>query len=169
MAKRKMLAKIKYDYKKRSKDIVAELEIDLSRFERQFSKAQWELDSMIMTDMQPFMPQQTGTFINVTRLMSAAIAGTGKVYAAAPPFGRYLYEGKVMVDSETGRGPFKIPNGPGEYILRFRKGAELKATDRPLQYSKAAHPGVTDHWFEAAKKAYGKQWAEKAKRIAGGG
>lgn len=164
MAKRKMLAKIKYDYKKRSKDIVAELEIDLSRFERQFSKAQYELDSQIMTDMIPFMPMQTGTFINVTRLMSAAIAGTGKVYAAAPPFGRFLYEGKTMVDEVTG-SPWARPGARKVLVSQYSGKTGAKEN---LDYSKAAHPSVTDHWFEAAKKAYGKQWVEKAKRIAGG-
>ena len=40
------------------------------------------------------MPMQTGQFINVTKAMSAAVAGTGKVVAAAPPMGCFLYEGK---------------------------------------------------------------------------
>lgn len=76
--------------------------IDLSRFDEQFSRAQFELDSMVMTDMVPYMPMQTGQFINVTKAMSAAVAGTGKVVAAAPPMGRFLYEGKTMVDVKTG-------------------------------------------------------------------
>ncbi len=48
------------------------------------------------------MPMQTGQFINVTKAMSAAVAGTGKVVAAAPPMGRFLYEGRTMVDEKTG-------------------------------------------------------------------
>lgn len=157
----------KFEYSDRTIDGV--MQIDLSRFEKQFSKAQYELDSMVMTSMIPYMPKDTGTFINVTQGMSQAIAGSGKVVAAAPPMGRYLYEGKIMVDSTTGKGPAKIPIGPGEYILRFRKGAKLKPTERPIRYSTHENPDATDHWFLAAKKAHGEEWVKKAKKLAGGG
>ena len=130
--------------------------LDLSRFEKQFQKAQFELDSVVMTDMQPYMPMQTGTFINVTKAMSASLAGSGLVVAAAPPMGRFLYEGKVMVDPET--------NSPWA-----RKGAKKVVTERDLQYNKNAHPNATDHWFEEAKKQHGKQWVAMVKDIAGGG
>ena len=149
-----------------AKTVELEIELDLSRFDRQLAEAQFELDSMVMTSMVPYMPKDTGTFINVTRAKSAAIAGSGKVVAAAPPMGRYLYEGKVMVDSVTGKGPAKIPIGPGAYILRYRKGAKLQATDRPLQYSRKS---ATPHWFDTAKKYHEKEWIKKTKKIAGGG
>ena len=142
--------------------------IDLGRIERNIEKAQFALDSQIMTDMLPYMPMQTGTFQNVTRAMSAAIAGSGKVVAAAPPMGRYLYMGKVMVDSETGKGPMRIEVSPGEYIFRFRKGAKLVATDRDLKFSKAANPKAQKQWFDAAKRAHGKEWIKEVKKIAGG-
>ena len=130
--------------------------LDLSRFEKQFQKAQFELDSVVMTDMIPYMPMQTGTFINVTKAMSAALAGSGTVVAAAPPMGRFLYEGKVMVDPET--------NSPWA-----RKGAKKVVTERDLQYNKNAHPKATDHWFEEAKKQHGNEWVAIVKDIAGGG
>lgn len=165
MANRKMLSKIKYDYKRKTKDIEIEMEIDLSRFERQFERAQYGLDSQIMTDMIPFMPMQTGTFVNVTRLMSAAIAGTGKVYAAAPPFGRFLYEGKVMVDKLTG-SPFARAGGKKVLVSQYSGKTNAKEN---LNYSRAEHPSATDHWFEEAKREYGKKWIKKAKKVAGGG
>ena len=142
--------------------------IDLGRIERNIEKAQYFLDSQVMTDMVPYMPMQTGNFIQRTRAMSAAIAGSGKVVAAAPPMGRYLYMGKVMVDSETGKGPARIEVSPGEYIFRFRKGAKLVATDRDLKFSKAANPKVQKQWFDAAKRAHGKEWVKQVKKIAGG-
>lgn len=141
------------------------VKVDMSRFEKQFQDAQYYLDSQIMTDMLPYMPRQTGTFINLTRARSAALAGSGMVVAAAPPQGRYLYEGKVMVDSVTGKGPRKIPAGPGECVLRYRKGAKLIPTNRPLTYS---NPQATPHWFDTAKKNHGEQWVEETKKIAGG-
>ena len=41
--------------------------ISLERFDDQIQHAQFWLDSQIMTDMVPYMPHETGTFINVTR------------------------------------------------------------------------------------------------------
>ena len=140
--------------------------VDMSRFEKQFQRAQFYLDSQVMEDMKPYMPHLTGTFINNTVARSAALAGSGVVVAGVSPQGRYLYEGKVMVDSVTGKGPRKIPDKYGGVILRFKKGAKLVPTDRPLTYS---NPQATPNWFDTAKERHGKQWIEETKRIAGGG
>lgn len=160
--------KTRYDYHFSDKNLIVDANIDLRRIEQNIAKAQYSLDSQVMTDIVPYMPMQTGNFIARTRAMSAAIAGSGKVVAAAPPMGRYLYMGKVMVDSETGKGPARIEISPGEYIFRFRKGAKLTATDRDLQFSKAANPKVQKQWFDAAKRAHGKEWVKQTKKIAGG-
>lgn len=129
------------------------VDVSLNRFERQYERAQYYLDSQIMTDMVPYMPHRDGNFVNVTRLQSAALAGSGKVVAAASPMGRFLYEGKVMVDPVTG-SPWA------------RKGAKKVVTERPLTYS---NPKATPHWFDTAKDAHGKAWVKGVKRIAGGG
>lgn len=139
-----------------SKVIQLDMELDLSRFDRQLAEAQYALDSMVMTSMVKYMPMDTGTFINVTRGMSAAIAGSGKVVAAAPPMGRFLYEGKVMVGERT-RSAWAA------------KGERKEAIEKPLSYSRHAHPNVTDHWFDTAKKNHGKEWVKKTKKLAGGG
>lgn len=144
-------------------------ELDLSRFEKQFQQAQFALDSTVMTDMIPYMPMQTGTFMNVTKAMSASLAGSGTVVAGAPPMGRFLYEGKKMVDSTTGRGPFNVAKKGEVPVWRYHKGAKLEATNEPLSYSKNAHPQVTDHWFDAAKAKHVNEWVNMTKRIAGGG
>lgn len=154
--KRKMIAKVRYEYSKHGKGADIELEVDLSRFDKQYSKAQWLLDNMVMTSMEPYMPKRTGTFINVTKAMSAAIAGSGTVIAAAPPFGRFLYEGKVMVDPET--------NSPWA-----RPGAKKIVIDKDLNYDKGRNPDVTDHWFETAKKNHLEEWLKDTKKKAGGG
>lgn len=134
-----------------------EIEFDPSRINRNLDNAQYALDTAVMTSMEPFMPMDSGQFIATTKAMSAAEAGTGRVTAAAPPYGRYLYMGKVMVDSATGKGPMVIPDGYGGVTLRFRKGAKLKATDRPLKYSR---PGAKARWFEEAKKKDSKEWTK---------
>lgn len=152
MAKQ-MISKIKYTYQTKGPDYEVNMFIDLKRFERQYSKAQFKLDSMVMTSMVPYMPMQTGTFISVTRAMSAALAGSGKVVAAAPPMGRFLYEGKVMV-GEQSRSPWSMA------------GERKVSTDRNLVYSRDT---ATDHWFEKAKDVHGRRWTENTKKTAGGG
>ena len=157
MAKRiKMIKKLKYNYSKHGKGADIELEVDLSRFNKQYGEAQYLLDSMVMTSMERFMPRVTNTFINVTKAMSAAIAGSGTVVAAAPPMGRFLYEGKVMVDPET--------NSPWA-----RKGAKKVVTDKNLIYDKSANPDATDHWFVLAKESDLDLWLKEVKETAGGG
>lgn len=153
MARRKMLSQIKFGYSKHGKGADIELDVDLSRFEKQYGDAQYRLDSMVMTSMEPYMPMRTGTFKNVTKAMSAAIAGSGTVVAGAPPMGRFLYEGKVMVDPVT--------NSPWA-----RKGAKKIVTDRDLKYS---NPKATPHWFDTAKQNHGKSWIRAVKKTAGGG
>ena len=154
--KRKMLTKVKFEYSKHGKGADIELEVDLSRFDKQYGEAQYELDSAVMLSMENYMPKRDGVFINVTKSMSASIAGSGTVVAAAPPFGRFLYEGKVMVDPET--------NSPWA-----RKGARKVVTDKNLNYDKSLNPDVTDHWFDTAKKNHLEEWLKKAKETAGGG
>ena len=134
-----------------SGDIKAD--VSLNRFEKQFQKAQFWLDGQVMNDMVPYMPHRDGIFVNLTRMRSAALQGTGKVVAGAPPQGRFLYEGKVMIDPATG-SPWA------------RKGAKKVVTERPLTYS---NPKATPHWFDTAKEAHGKAWVKGVKRIAGGG
>lgn len=151
-----MISKIKWNYGDKGPNYEVNMLIDLGRLEKHYSRAQHLLDSQIMADMVPYMPMQTGTFINVTRAMSAAIAGSGKVVAAAPPYGRFLYEGKVMVDEVTG-SPWARP------------GAKKRVTDRDLDFSKAAHPKAQKKWFDATKATHGKAWVRQAKKTAGGG
>ena len=149
MAKRKMISKTHYNYSKPN----LEMRINLSRFEKQFEDAQFVFDSTVMKDMKPYMPHQTGTFINITSAQSASLAGSGTVVAAAAPMGRFLYEGKVMVDPLTG-SPWA------------RAGAKKVVTDRDLKYS---NPKATPHWFDTAKENHGKSWVKAVKKIAGGG
>lgn len=115
-------------------DIRAKL--DMSRFEEQFRRAQYQLDGAVMNSMVPFMPMITGSFINTTRAASAAIQGSGEVYAAYGPQGRFLYEGKTMVDEKTGstwarRGAKKV------LVSEF--GGKTNAKPN-LTYTKQAHP-----------------------------
>lgn len=164
MAK-KMIEKIHYHYVKNGKNIDISLNVDLSRFNKQYGMAQYLLDSAVMTSMIPFMPMQTHTFINVTRGLSEAIAGSGNVYAAAPPMGKFLYEGKVMVDSVTG-SPYARPGAKKVLVSQYSGKTAAKEN---IEYNKSAHPKARSHWFDAAEKADGEKWINKVKNAAGGG
>lgn len=165
MKKNKKIAKVNYHYEKKDKNIDIDLDVDLSRYDKQYGKSQYLLDSAVMTSMIPFMPMENGIFIKITRALSAAIAGSGKVFAAAPPIGRFLYEEKTMVDEKTG-SPWARKAAKKVLVSQYTGKTNAKEN---LEFSKNKNPKATGHWFEAAKKASGKTWIRNAKRIAGGG
>lgn len=141
------------------------INVDLSRFDKQYQKAQYGLDGDVMNSMLPFMPMQEGSFINVTRGASAAIQGTGQVYAAYGPAGRFLYEGKTMVSEVTGSTWARL----GERkVLVSQYSGQTKAKD-DLVFNKTAHPDAQAHWYDAAKARDSKTWVKNAKNNAGGG
>lgn len=118
---------------------------------KNLARAQRELDKQIMNDMTRYMPKNTGTLITRTRARSASMAGTGLVCAAAGPYGRFQYYGKVMIDPVTG-SPFA------------REDAEKVVTDRPLTYS---NPEARPKWFEAAKDKNLNKWVRLVKKEVG--
>lgn len=82
--------------------------VSLNRFEKQFQEAQNWLDGRVFTDMEKYMPFRDGNMRNVSAIMSRSMQGSGQVIAGAPPYGRFLYERKVMVDlsqAHRGQGP----------------------------------------------------------------
>ena len=131
--------------------VTVKVDLDLDRINAALDKAQYALDSQVMNDMVPYMPHDSGVFIDKTRALSAAVAGTGIVYAGAPDYGHYLYEGEVYVDPVT-KSPWA------------REGASKIPTGQRLTYS---NPNATSHWFETAKKKRLKQWVNLAKKEAG--
>lgn len=135
--------------------------LNLDRFSRQFAEAQQWLGDRVLEDCKAYMPHLTGGLQQRSHTEE-----DGKKVVFPGPYGRFQYGGKVMVDSVTGKGPMKITTGPGESILRFREGAKLVPTDRPLKYS---DPQATDHWFDTAKAQHGEYWIKVVKEKAGGG
>ena len=140
------------------------MKINLRRFEKSFSLAQFKFDSAVMLSLIRFMPMQTGTFIKVTQAMSAAIAGSGKVVAAAPPMGRMLYEGLNMVDELTG-SPWARKGARKALVSKYR-GQTLAKME--LEFSTTKNADAQPHWFDPAKKADLPKWLKIAKTTAGG-
>lgn len=127
------------------------IEVDMSRLERNFNEAQYKLDNAIMTSMEPFMPENKGQFIAITKGMSAALAGTGVVVAAAPPMGRFLYEGNAMV-------------GIRSRSAWAKKGEKKETTGKKLSYTRGG-----PHWFDKAKDKDADNWVELVQKTIGGG
>lgn len=126
-----------------------DIRVDMDRLENNFNRAQYALDSAIMTSMEPLMPMETGQFIAVTKGMSAAVAGTGQVVAAAPPSGRFLYEGKAMI---------------GRYSKSAwaKKGEKKVLSGGSLTYTRGG-----PKWFDKAKAKDGDNWARIVKKEVG--
>lgn len=133
------------------------IKVDMSRMERNFNDAQYALDSAIMTSMVPLMPHDgTGNFIGRTTAESASLAGTGVVVAAAGPYGRFLYEGKNMVDEKTG-SPWARENEKKVLVSQYSGKTQAKEN---LTYSRA---GAKAHWFDAAKAKDCDKWVDLVK------
>lgn len=122
------------------------------------TKGEHALAVQVAKDTEPFVPAMTKSLVNRTQVFGNQIVYPG-------PYSRYLYYGRVMVDSKTGRGPMKIVGKDGSVIIRFRKGAKLVPTERPLKISKAVHPQAQSHWLEASKAANLEKWERVAGRI----
>lgn len=127
--------------------------------------AQKALDIAVMTHMEPYMPKRTGTFINLTKQRSLSMIGTGKVCAAAPPMGRFLYEGKGMVGEQSGRPVARF--GEKKVLVSQYRG---KTTARPeLRYDTTANGQAQAHWFDAAKRDHLDNWVALVKQEFGKG
>lgn len=136
------------------------VEVNLKGYEDRHKKAQQWLGDRILEDSRACMPLLTGGL-----QQRSHTEDEGKRVVFPGPYSGYLYRGKVMVDSVTGKGPRKIPIALGEYILRFRKGAKLVPTNRALTYSSSQ---AVPEWFEHAKKLNQQFWIQGVAEILGG-
>lgn len=141
-------------------NLVIDMHVSFRRLERNLGRAQKLLDSAIMDDMVPYMPMITGSFVQLTKARSAATAGTGEICAAAPPMGRFLYEGKGMVGEESG-SPYAKAD---ERKVLVSKYTGITNAHENLQYTTTFHPDVTAKWFEVAKKAHKREWIKKVNK-----
>lgn len=120
------------------------------------TKAEHKVAIKAAKDTSPFVPaSQEKSLDTRTRVDGGYIIYPG-------PYARYLYNGKVMVDSVTGKGPMRFIDKMGNEQIKFRKGATLKQTDRDLKYSKSTHPQAQDHWFEVSKAQNLDKWIRVA-------
>lgn len=119
-------------------------------------KAEHIVAIQVQKDTSPYVPALTGSLDARTRVDGSQIIYPG-------PYARYLYYGKVMVDAATGKGPMRIVSKDGTEVIRFRKGATLKPTNRDLNIQRSVHPKAQSHWFEASKASNLQKWLRVAK------
>lgn len=115
-------------------------------------KAEHILAVQVEKDAVPFVPALIGSLTEKTRVVGNAIIYPG-------PYARFLYNGKVMVDPNTGS-------------TYAPKGGTKVVTDRNLVFTKTVHPQAQSHWFEASKAQNLDKWlrvAEKAVKKYGTG
>ncbi len=158
------LAKKTIKIESKTKNGKVEIFADLERTERNINKAQFILDRFVLNSMKPFMPLRDGNFIQLVTAQNAAIAGSGKVIAAVPPQGRYLYYGKTMVDEKTG-SPWARQSAKKVLVSQFAGKTNAR---EDLVISKSHNPKAQSHWFDAAKKQDLKEWIKAIKEAAGG-
>lgn len=109
------------------------------------TKAEHILAQQVAKDTSPFVPALTGSLDQRTR-----VEGSNVIYPG--PYARFLYNGKVMVDPNTGSA-------------FAPKGGTKVVTDRNLVFNQTVHPQAQSHWFEASKAQNLEKWervAEKA-------
>lgn len=119
------------------------------------SRAEHALAIQVEKDTSPYVPFLTGSLDQRTRVSGDTIIYPG-------PYARYLYYGKVMVDSQTGKGPAHYVDKKGNEQIRFRKGAVLRATDKNLVFKTSGHAHAQAYWFEASKAENLKKWIRVA-------
>jgi len=125
---------------------------DLSNITNACSEAERIVAIQIMKDTRPYVPALTMSLNQRTRTLGKSIIYPG-------PYARYLWFGKRMVDSKTGRGPFYIE----EVGWRYKKGAKLVPTEKPLNYTTSVHAKAGSHWVDRSFTDNKDKWLRVAK------
>ncbi len=95
--------------------------IPLSGFIPKFHEAQVWMDQTIMQYMIPMIPYRTGAFLGRILEANGGRYGEGRVVAAVPPQGHYLYNGVSFSGKPLNyTNPKTVPVG-GKVVLREHK------------------------------------------------
>lgn len=113
------------------------VEINDAKLKVRVDRANEILANEAMKDTDKFVPKLTGTLSGGARVSDGQIVYPG-------PYARYLYHGKLMVDSKTG----------SSYA---RKGSTKTLTGKPLNVAKS-NPMAQPEWFEVSKAINLEKW-----------
>ena len=98
--------------------------VDLRKLGRRVKGAQRWLGDRVLETCRDYMPLSTGSL-----RQRSHTENDGKKVVFPGPYARYLYYGKVMVDSKRGRAPVKSPRKQGAMSCVFARAQSLK---RPI-------------------------------------
>ena len=132
------------------------------KIEASAQKAPMIVAEQVRKDTEPYVPMLTGSLTQRTRVEGDTIIYPG-------PYARYLYHGKYMVDSKTGKGPMHYTDKDGNEVIRYRKGSTLVPTDRNLVFNTTVHQKAQAHWFEASKADNLEKWLKVAEKAVANG
>ena len=131
-----------------------DINVSFDRLARYMSASQRALDNQILTDMVDYIPMETENLTRQTLAINRENVGSGELVLDATDYARYLYNGKLMIDPETGSA--------------WARPQTIKImTDQDLEYSRAAHGKAGSHWFERAKEERKRTWLKVARQAAG--
>lgn len=136
----------------------AAIEVSFERMGKRFDVAQDALDAQVWSDMQKYMPIDTGNLIDQTSILNASTRGEVYTYDPNLEYGHYQYEGWQYVDPKYGVAGFYDEKNDRYFS---RKGVTKVKSDKPLFYS---NPMAEAHWDEKTYQMHHKQWAKVAKR-----
>ena len=123
------------------------IEIDTSRFDSQFNKAQIRLNTLVVADCTPYIPFSQGQLRSQVDFPHGISGDEVRWYA---PYAHYQYKGELYLAA----------NGSS-----YAQSGEVKyPTGRPLTYNNSGGA----EWFEEAKKRHKSQWIKEVQRIGGG-
>lgn len=122
---------------------------DLERLDRRMrfagKGAEHALAVQMAKDTEPFVPARTKSLVDRTQVVDSMVIYSG-------PESRMLYNGKLMIDPDTGSAWAK-------------KGATKVVTGKDLNISTAVHSKAQSHWFEASKAQNLPKWRNVAERV----
>lgn len=137
------------------------VDLDLTKYGARHMLAQRLLGHMVLNSSRKYMPYQTGSMSQ-----RSYVSPDGKHVIFPGPYARMLYAGMVMVDIKTGKGPALVRDKFGVKVgPRFREGAKLKPSDRPIKFGTKHNPMAQAHWFEPAKSNDLPYWLSEINRI----
>lgn len=134
----------------------ATIQMDPTNIGAKLDHAQDVLDAQVWSDVQRYMPHDTGHLIDMTNMLNQSTRGEVYIYPPELDYGHYQHEGILYVDPVTEKGAFYSP----EYGFWSRPGVEKVKSERKLSYSS---PDAIDHWGKYAYDNHKEQWIRVAK------
>lgn len=122
-------------------------------------RAQDALDAQVWNDVQKYMPMDTGILKTQTNSINAYTRGRVYMYPPNSDYGHYLYEGRTMVDPNTG----STYAGKGVQKVYVADYVGEKATNAS-EYLTYSQQDAQAHWGEVAYRNHHDEWVKVVQR-----